>query len=172
MAPASSHNPLRKLFLDALVQHWSSQHANIINKSAGLQRAWDQLFESHPDLRREFIFGLQGGVRVLRVQGYYTVSNVVAQGGAGPGPGAVHGNGMHRGSSQGSARGGGGVVKREKEEEGCEKMDVKEKEVNGAGKKEEKVAADGEKEMAADGDGGSKDSKKDGAGEAEHELGA
>ncbi|KAH7400657.1 hypothetical protein DE146DRAFT_788200 [Phaeosphaeria sp. MPI-PUGE-AT-0046c] len=61
--------PLRKLLLDILIQHWPSQATHIIARDQG--DAWDKVFDAHGELRREMMMGLQGGVKVVGVEGYY-----------------------------------------------------------------------------------------------------
>ncbi|KAF1947882.1 hypothetical protein EJ02DRAFT_429636 [Clathrospora elynae] len=102
-------SPLRKLLLDVLVLHWSSSPSstsssssssssssnnnnnkknNVIarssssnnpSSSASLNMAWDNLFDTHHDLRREFIFGLQGGVQLMGLGGYFATSGSMGQ---------------------------------------------------------------------------------------------
>ncbi|KAL1610462.1 hypothetical protein SLS60_002130 [Paraconiothyrium brasiliense] len=48
---------LRAFMLDVLCQYWSVPTSHI---SRSPQSAWEDLFTTHPDLRRVFIFGLQG----------------------------------------------------------------------------------------------------------------
>ncbi|KAH7380115.1 hypothetical protein BKA66DRAFT_571192 [Pyrenochaeta sp. MPI-SDFR-AT-0127] len=69
--PVITPNPLRTLLLTVLVIHWPSNYAHIIAKSATLNGVWNALFDKHQDLRREFIVGLQGGVQMMPVHGYY-----------------------------------------------------------------------------------------------------
>lgn len=67
-------NPLRALLLAVLVTYWSSTSAHTIARSASLNAVWNALFDTHHDLRRDFILGLQGGIKVMPVQGYYVSS--------------------------------------------------------------------------------------------------
>jgi hypothetical protein len=46
--------------------------------STPLKLAWDNLFDTHKDLRENFIHGLQGGVQMLPVHGYYAMNRVPA----------------------------------------------------------------------------------------------
>jgi hypothetical protein len=102
------------------------------------------LFDAHPNLRREFIFGLQGGVRVLMVQEYYTASAV---GGGGGGPQGADGRDVAKKEV---------CLQEEKAEE------VKKEESGGVNEMIEATASNGEPNG----------SKTEGTGEAEHELGA
>ncbi|KAF1841983.1 uncharacterized protein K460DRAFT_409422 [Cucurbitaria berberidis CBS 394.84] len=109
-------SPLRKLLLDVLVLQWPSQATHIIAKSPGLNATWNALFDAHLDLRREFIFGLQGGGNLMPVQGYFASASAapvaVGQGSLGQGEGqsAVAKKG---GEGDGEAGCGRVVVKKE-----------------------------------------------------------
>ena len=64
-------NLLRKLLLDFLVINWSSENSRAMPKSPPLNAAWIVIFDTHQDLRRDFIFGLQGGFKMMPVQNYF-----------------------------------------------------------------------------------------------------
>lgn len=73
-----SPSPLRNLLLHILVLHWATLNIQIIGKAPGTEGAWSALFDAHPDLRRGFIFGLQGPSQLLPVQGYFAKGGAVA----------------------------------------------------------------------------------------------
>jgi hypothetical protein len=62
-------SPLRALVLSFLVTYWPAHGNHIIARNQ--QSAWDALFVKHMDLRRNFIFGLQEGGKLMSVQGYF-----------------------------------------------------------------------------------------------------
>ncbi|CAO2647932.1 Nn.00g088540.m01.CDS01 [Neocucurbitaria sp. VM-36] len=78
VVPTPSPSPLRTLLLHILTTHWSSPVTHIVAKAPALNAAWSALFDAHADLRREFIFGLRGGAKVLSVQGYFVGAGVKA----------------------------------------------------------------------------------------------
>lgn len=63
------YSPLRKLILNILIQHWPSQDTHIIARNQ--ETAWNKVFDRHGDLRHDMMMGLQGGVKVGVVEGYY-----------------------------------------------------------------------------------------------------
>jgi hypothetical protein len=67
--------PLRKLLLDILIMHWPTHHTHIITRND--DDAWNAVFDAHQDLRRGFILGLQGGTKVMPVQGYFVQAGMV-----------------------------------------------------------------------------------------------
>lgn len=79
---AAQPSELKRLALDVLVVHWSAA-TNIVSKSPALNDVWNDLFNAFPDLRREFIFGLQGGRKLLPVQGYFVTTSAPATEGEG-----------------------------------------------------------------------------------------
>ncbi|KAF1836183.1 hypothetical protein BDW02DRAFT_616691 [Decorospora gaudefroyi] len=119
-------NPLRTLLLDILVKHWanpnphfpnavlvrsqgpqqsSSSSSSAADFSMSLRARWESLFETHTDLRRDFIFGLQAGRGVGGVQAYFSAGAFAGRGGAG-------GGGVKR-PGAGARPDGGVVVKKE-----------------------------------------------------------
>lgn len=79
--PFHPFSALRKLLLDILIQHWPSQASHIIARNQG--DAWNRVFDAHVELRREMMMGLQGGVKVLGVEGYFV--RMIGQGQEGRG---------------------------------------------------------------------------------------
>jgi hypothetical protein len=65
-------SPLRALVLSFLVTYWPAHGNHIIARNQ--QSAWDALFDKHLDLRRNLIFGLQEGGKLMSVQGYFAQS--------------------------------------------------------------------------------------------------
>jgi hypothetical protein len=64
-----SPSPLRALVLSVLTTYWAAPSAQLIARHP--QGTWNTVFDVHPDLRRDFIFGLQGARKMLAVQGYF-----------------------------------------------------------------------------------------------------
>ncbi|KAF2111665.1 hypothetical protein BDV96DRAFT_174834 [Lophiotrema nucula] len=60
---------LRELFVDALIMHWGKNN-NVVRHGKETEEEWSILFDQHQDLRKEFIFGLKGDVRVKRYEEY------------------------------------------------------------------------------------------------------
>lgn len=83
--PILNPSPLRRLLIDLLIIFWSSQTTRIVARSPNYQQAWNVLFDKRPDLRRNFIFGLQGPAKVMPVQGYFAseaAASLTEEGGA------------------------------------------------------------------------------------------
>lgn len=78
-------SPLCKLLLAVLAVHWPSLSTHIIAKHPALNKAWNEVFDTHTELRHEFTMGLQGGAKVAPVQAYFVNTAVpsVAEGKAG-----------------------------------------------------------------------------------------
>ncbi|KAF2644590.1 hypothetical protein P280DRAFT_465892 [Massarina eburnea CBS 473.64] len=62
-------SPLRSLALDILVNHWSTS-TNHVARFPSLIPMWNHVFNTYPDLRHDFIFGLQGR-RIMPNQAYW-----------------------------------------------------------------------------------------------------
>jgi hypothetical protein len=69
--PFCSSSPLRKLILDVLVVHWSSTTIHIIAKHPTLNSLWNEVFDTHRDLRHRFTMGLQADTKVSPVLSYF-----------------------------------------------------------------------------------------------------
>jgi hypothetical protein len=69
--PFCSSSPLRRLILDVMAVHWSSNTTHIIAKHPALHKLWNELLDLHRDLRHEFTMGLQGVRKVLPVEAYF-----------------------------------------------------------------------------------------------------
>lgn len=69
--PFCSSSPLRKLILDVMAVHWSSNTTHIVAKKPALHKLWNDLLDLHRDLRHAFTMGLQGVRKVLPVQAYF-----------------------------------------------------------------------------------------------------
>jgi hypothetical protein len=82
-------SPLRALVLSVLTTYWTGPSPQLIAHHP--QAAWNTVFDAHPDLRRGFIFGLQGSRKMLAVQGYFAKqgAKVVAVKEEGSGEGKV-----------------------------------------------------------------------------------
>jgi hypothetical protein len=87
--------------------------------STPLKLAWDNLFDTHKDLREDFIHGLQGGVQMQQVHGYYAMNRA---------PADMVVKDMSNGKSGGRAEKDGTVV--EVEKDGAVVVVKKEKEGN------------------------------------------
>ena len=68
--PPSSPSPLRLFLLDVLTTYWSFPNCHLIARLPHQQAAWTAVFDKHGDLRREFIFGMQGGAKMGGVEKY------------------------------------------------------------------------------------------------------
>jgi hypothetical protein len=69
LSPILSPSPLRALVLSVLTTYWSRFEAPHIVRHK--RTSWEAVFDAYPDLRREFIFELQGNKKILAVQGYF-----------------------------------------------------------------------------------------------------
>ncbi|PSN66841.1 hypothetical protein BS50DRAFT_666856 [Corynespora cassiicola Philippines] len=63
-------SPLRALVLDLLSTHWSLT-TPVITKSPDLVEKWHAVLEKHPEFRKEFLFGLQGGKKIAPMHMYF-----------------------------------------------------------------------------------------------------
>ncbi|KAF1365395.1 hypothetical protein EJ07DRAFT_171308 [Lizonia empirigonia] len=64
-------SPLRRLILDVLIVHWASSTTQIIAKHPALASVWNDVLDTHRELRHAFTMGLQGSKRVLVVEAYF-----------------------------------------------------------------------------------------------------
>jgi hypothetical protein len=69
LSPILSPSPLRALVLSVLTTYWSRFEAPHIVRHK--RTFWEAVFDAYPDLRRDFIFELQGNRKILAVQGYF-----------------------------------------------------------------------------------------------------
>lgn len=60
---------LRALFVDMLTTCWGKD-VRMVKQGKEADEQWSRLFDDHPDLRKDFIFGLKGDARVKRLEEY------------------------------------------------------------------------------------------------------
>lgn len=69
--PPIHPSPLRKLLMDVMVVYWPTIAVHMVSRQPHQQSAWNALFDKHADLRRDFLWGLQGGVKMSAGGAYY-----------------------------------------------------------------------------------------------------
>ncbi|KAF2793971.1 hypothetical protein K505DRAFT_361536 [Melanomma pulvis-pyrius CBS 109.77] len=71
MENTTATSQLRQLLVDTLIVHWS-KNTKVVAKSDVLNEYWNRIFDVYTDLRKEFIFGLKGELRLGNMHSYFT----------------------------------------------------------------------------------------------------